>query len=119
MHLANASVSTFDNAHISRYIPDFRVLPLKTTPLSKQHRAETNLRQNCLCCATPDPLKQIRAILPRKWEDLEGLEFEGGRHLEINYARGDLCVGSCTQGIGEVLCDWASQDHSMYLLFSD
>ena len=40
----------------------------------------------------------------RRWEDLEGLEFEDGRHLEMYYARGDLCIGTCTQGIGEVLC---------------
>ena len=50
----------------------------------------------------------------RRWEDLEGLEFEDGRHLEMYYARGDLCIGTCTQGIGEVLCDWPSQDHSLY-----
>ena len=57
----------------------------------------------------------MRSRLRRdRWEDLEGLEFEDGRHLEMYYARGDLCIGTCTQGIGEVLCEWASQDHSVY-----
>ena len=42
------------------------------------------------------------------------MEFEDGRHLEMYYARGDLCIGTCTQGVGEVLCDWAGQDHSVH-----
>ena len=34
--------------------------------------------------------------------------------LEMYYARGDLCIGSCTQGIGEVL--WS---RPQCVLFSD
>ena len=42
------------------------------------------------------------------------MELEDGGHLEMYYARADLCIGTSTQGIGEVLCDWASQDRSVY-----
>ena len=66
------------------------------------------LSQSEMCVCVLDEVGSVR------WKDLEGLERDDSKSFELYYARGDLCIGTSNQGLGETLSVWASQDHSRY-----
>ena len=39
---------------------------------------------------------------------------EGEREVQVYFGRGDLGIGTTSQALGEVLVDWANNDHSVY-----
>ena len=98
---------------VQRIEPDLFVVLFQCTGVSPLSLASSNWLTQ-LVTEQKGCVLVLDEVSSRRWEDLEGLEFEDGRHLGMYYARGDLCIGTCTQGIGEVLCEWASQDHSVY-----
>ena len=51
-----------------------------------------------------------------RWKYLEASSCleEGEREVQVYFGRGDLGIGTTSQALGEVLVDWANNDHSVY-----
>ena len=50
-----------------------------------------------------------------RWKYLEGSVLqEDEREVERYFCRGDLVIGTGSQALGEVLSNWANQDHDIH-----
>ncbi|CAE7418365.1 GIP [Symbiodinium sp. CCMP2592] len=66
-------------------------------------------------CAAKEVLV-LDSVSSVRWKYLEASSCleEGEREVQVYFGRGDLGIGTTSQALGEVLVDWADNDHSVY-----
>ena len=66
-------------------------------------------------CAAKEVLV-LDSVSSVRWRYLEASSCleEGEREVQVYFGRGDLGIGTTSQALGEVLVDWANNDHSVY-----
>ena len=72
---------------VQRIEPDLFVVLFQCTGVSPLSLASSNWLTQ-LVTEQKGCVLVLDEVSSRRWEDLEGLEFEDGRHLEMYYARG-------------------------------
>ena len=70
---------------------------------------------NLAACAAKEVLV-LDSVSSVRWKYLEASSCleEGEREVQVYFGRGDLGIGTTSQALGEVLVDWANNDHSVY-----